>query len=162
MNNHPKCRWVRGVWLLGLMACAGLGCRPGYLKASDLESSGQGPSACAKSCEDIGMRMAALVLVSNSVPGCVCQPVVTTSNAAVTTRSPDVPVTPKIDAPAPAPTEAPATPKVDAPAPASQSLVDAPSDAAAAATTGFIVLAAAAAQHAQQEHLRRAQQQQNY
>lgn len=45
------------------------------MKASELESRGQGPSACIKSCEDIGMRMAALVLVGDTLPGCVCQPV---------------------------------------------------------------------------------------
>src|SRR6478752_5058989 len=70
-------RWSRGsvvsVSMLALWAC--VGCQPGYMKASELESRGQGPSACAKSCEDIGMRMAAIVLVSNDLPGCVCQPV---------------------------------------------------------------------------------------
>jgi hypothetical protein len=57
---------------LALMA----GCAPGYIKSSDLERQGQGPSACAKSCEDLGMRMTALVLVGDMLPGCVCQPVV--------------------------------------------------------------------------------------
>jgi hypothetical protein len=57
---------------LALMA----GCTPGYIKSADLERKGQGPSACAKSCEDLGMRMTALVLVGDQLPGCVCQPVV--------------------------------------------------------------------------------------
>ena len=55
--------------------CIGaLGCQPGYIKASELEAQGQGPAACRKSCEDIGMRMTALVLVGDTLPGCVCQP----------------------------------------------------------------------------------------
>jgi len=148
MKNHRPSSWLQSSGTLAFLLFTGLGCRPGYLKASDLESSGQGPAACAKSCEEIGMRMAALVLVSNSVPGCVCQPVVTP------------PSPPKAEAPA-----APATPdapKVDAPAPATPpgpAASDAQSQGAAAATTGFIVLAAAAAaQQAQQEHERRSQQ----
>ncbi|RYZ08145.1 MAG: hypothetical protein EOO73_08770 [Myxococcales bacterium] len=56
-------------------ALTALGCTPGYMKASELEARGQGPSACVKSCEDLNMRMAALVLVGDSLPGCVCQPV---------------------------------------------------------------------------------------
>jgi hypothetical protein len=52
-----------------------LGCAPGYIKSADLEAREQGPTACARSCEDIGMRMTALVLVGNEQPGCVCQPV---------------------------------------------------------------------------------------
>jgi hypothetical protein len=145
MENHRKTDWLRSSGTLTLLLFTGLGCRPGYLKASDLESSGQGPAACAKSCEELGMRMAALVLVSNSVPGCVCQPVVGPAPA------------PKADVPA-----APDAPKVDAPAPAAPSgpaASDAQSQGAAAATTGFIVLAAAAAaQQAQQEHERRSEQ----
>jgi len=58
------------------MVCAwSLGaCTPGYMKASDLEAKEQGPSHCAARCEELHMRMAALVLVSDSTPGCVCQP----------------------------------------------------------------------------------------
>ena len=50
-------------------------CAPaGYIKAADLERKEQGPSACATRCEELHMRMAALVLVGNELPGCVCQP----------------------------------------------------------------------------------------
>lgn len=66
---------IRWFAVLGLL-CSQLvtGCTPGYMKASQLEAQGQGPTACAKSCEDLGMRMTAMVLVGDSVPGCVCQP----------------------------------------------------------------------------------------
>ncbi|HKY38914.1 MAG TPA: hypothetical protein VJN18_23405, partial [Polyangiaceae bacterium] len=59
-----------GALLLGptLSACA-----PGYMKASDLERRGQGPTACAQACEDLKMKMVAMVLVSDTLPGCVCQ-----------------------------------------------------------------------------------------
>jgi hypothetical protein len=50
-------------------------CTPGYMRADDLERREQGPSACAKRCEELGMRMGALVLVGDTLPGCVCQPV---------------------------------------------------------------------------------------
>jgi hypothetical protein len=53
------------------------GCTPGYIKASELEARGQGPAECARSCEALKMRMAALVLVGNDLPGCVCQPLPT-------------------------------------------------------------------------------------
>jgi hypothetical protein len=57
------------------LAAVVAGCTPGYIKPSDLESRNQGPSSCAKACQDIGMRMTAMVLVGDAVPGCVCQPV---------------------------------------------------------------------------------------
>jgi hypothetical protein len=53
------------------VAVVGAGCTPGYMKADRLEALGQGPSAGAKSCEDLGMRRAALVLVGDQLPGCV-------------------------------------------------------------------------------------------
>ena len=59
--------------LLGLSCLALNGCAPGYVKASELEQRDQGPSACAKSCSDLGMRMVAMVLVGDTLPGCVCQ-----------------------------------------------------------------------------------------
>ena len=63
--------WVRAVGVLAV----GLGaCTPGYMKASDLEAKEQGPSHCAARCEELGMRMGALVLVGDDLPGCVCQP----------------------------------------------------------------------------------------
>jgi hypothetical protein len=64
----------------GLMAIAALiclsaaACTPGYMKVDDLNKKEQGPSHCAARCSELGMEMGALVLVSNQLPGCVCQP----------------------------------------------------------------------------------------
>jgi hypothetical protein len=52
-----------------------VGCSSGYMKASDLADKKRGPADCAESCHDLGMEMAALVLVSNALPACVCEPV---------------------------------------------------------------------------------------
>jgi hypothetical protein len=60
---------VVGVFVLGLAACT-----PGYMKVKDLDRREQGPAACASRCQELGMRMGALVLVSNDLPGCVCEP----------------------------------------------------------------------------------------
>jgi hypothetical protein len=65
---------IKQLAVVGLALMAG--CAPGYMKSSELERKGQGPSACAKSCEDLGMRMTALVLVGDELPGCVCQPLI--------------------------------------------------------------------------------------
>jgi len=46
------------------------------MKAADLERKEQGPSHCAARCEELGMRMGALVLVGDDLPGCVCQPLI--------------------------------------------------------------------------------------
>ncbi len=59
---------------VGVFAAALAGCSPGYMKASDLESKHQGPKDCEARCVELGMRMGALVLVSDAMPGCVCQP----------------------------------------------------------------------------------------
>jgi hypothetical protein len=167
MKNQRSQYATRLSTLTVLLALASsVGCRPGYLRASDLESSGQGPAACAKSCEDLGMRMGALVLVSNSLPGCVCQPVVAAS-ASASAVAPAVPaVAPPAVAPvAPPPASppvAPGTTPAPAPAPSTTPTSALPADSAgaqaAAVTTGFVVLAAAAAvQQGEQEHQRRAQ-----
>jgi hypothetical protein len=58
-----------GLFVAGLAACT-----PGYMKVKDLDRLEQGPKDCAKRCTELGMRMGALVLVSNDVPGCVCEP----------------------------------------------------------------------------------------
>lgn len=65
---------MNNLWLVACLLPLAA-CTEGYIKSNDLESNGQGPSACAKACEEIGMRMTAMVLVGDSVPGCVCQPV---------------------------------------------------------------------------------------
>ena len=138
---------------MGLVLMAG--CQPGYIKSKDLERQGQGPSACAKSCEDLGMRMTALVLVGDMLPGCVCQPLV--KQGAIPAAAP-APATPSTPAPA-----APSTPESGAapstPAPASALT---PESGAAASTTGFVVVAAAAAAAQQQQRQRQQQQQQKH
>jgi len=116
------------------------------MDASKLESQDQGPAACSKACADLGMRMTAMVLVGDTVPGCVCQPLTV------------APAPPARGAarPAPAPAPAPAPPsEPDAHAPAS----DGSEPAAAAATGGYVVIAAAAAAARQQQQQ---QQQQMY
>ena len=156
-------RWSRKAWrfsLLALLACTG--CQPGYMKASELESRGQGPSACAKSCADIGMRMGALVLVSNDLPGCVCQPVTVQGApppppASAPATAPAAPT----PAPAPAPTNEPATPPATTP-PATSSAGEGSSQGAAAATTSYVVLVAAAVARQSQIERKQQKQQLNY
>jgi hypothetical protein len=65
------------VWwvAMGLLVSGLAACQPGYIKASELERKEQGPSHCAARCEELHMRMGALVLVGDELPGCVCQPV---------------------------------------------------------------------------------------
>jgi len=66
----------RRYWLatVGVFATSLVACSPGYMKASELESKHQGPADCEARCVELGMRMGALVLVSDTLPGCVCQP----------------------------------------------------------------------------------------
>lgn len=73
----------------GLAACS-----PGYMNASELQSKHQGPSDCEARCVELGMRMGALVLVSDALPGCVCQPKPTAAEA---------PKPPPVEAPKPDP-----------------------------------------------------------
>ena len=68
--------------LVVLSVLAATACTPGYMKASELDKKEQGPSFCAARCHELGMRMGALVLVSNDLPGCVCQTLASPSNAA--------------------------------------------------------------------------------
>lgn len=133
MNQYSRWRLGCGVALLfaaGLSACT-----PGYIKADDLESRQQGPAACAKSCSELHMRMVAMVLVGDQVPGCVCQ---------VTDTVPPPGVTPS------APARGAHNDGGDMPF------------GAAASTGGYVVIAAAAAraQQQQQEIARQQQQQQ--
>ena len=124
------------------------------MKASELESRDQGPTACAKSCEDIQMRMVAMVLVSNDLPGCVCQVLeqqraATPGAAAVGAEGPPAGA-------APAPAVAPASePESLRPSPS-----DLARDGAAASTAGFVVIAAAAAARQQQQRRQQEQSQQ--
>ena len=115
------------LWAWGVSACT-----PGYIKSSELEIKGQGPAACSKACTDIGMRMTAMVLVGDTVPGCVCQPV---------TVAPPTPPVPAGAAPVPAPA------------------AGSPEHGAAASPGGYVVMAAAAAPRQQQEQQRMQQQQ---
>jgi hypothetical protein len=50
------------------------GCDRGYLSGSELARRGRGPEQCAESCEELGMRMGAFVLMQRAVAGCVCEP----------------------------------------------------------------------------------------
>jgi hypothetical protein len=52
-----------------------VGCSHGYMRAEDLSHAKRGPEDCVASCHDLGMEMGALVLVSDTLPACVCQPV---------------------------------------------------------------------------------------
>ena len=67
-----------GVVSLFLWGLSLSGCYRGYKDASDLEADNRGPSACAKSCKDLGMRMSAFVLVESTTSACVCSPAATT------------------------------------------------------------------------------------
>ena len=138
MKNQGRVGSLSGALLGVVLTLGGLGCQPGYIKAEKLEAQGQGPSACAKSCEDLHMRMAALVLVGDDLPGCVCQP--------VTTRAPSEPG-PAVPLNEPPPAGAPPQP-------------ESANDAAAASTTAYVVVAAAAAAREQQRKQQQAQQQQ--
>jgi len=55
-------------------ALMSFGCSRGYVETADLERHDRGPTACASRCAELGMRMGALVLVSDSTPACVCEP----------------------------------------------------------------------------------------
>jgi hypothetical protein len=122
--------WVSIVGLTaGAFATALAACNPGYMNASELASKHQGPSDCEARCVELGMRMGALVLVSDTLPGCVCQP-----------------KPPPGEAPKPSPGQAP-TPD------ASQQ------GASAATTSYVVVAAAAAAARANQTQQQRQQQQ---
>lgn len=143
--------WVkRGAAWLGAMASLSVtlgACAPGYMKASELESRDQGPTACSKSCQDIGMRMVAMVLVGDTLPGCVCQ--------VLEKQQPD----PKLEA-APT-TEPPAAAPPASDPPSAPSSGDGVKEGASASTAGYVVIAAAAAarqQQAAQEQQRQQQQ----
>ena len=127
---------LRVVFVAALVA-SGIsgGCAPGgYINQEDLESRNQGPRGCAKSCEELGMRMTAMVLVGSSVPGCVCQPLVQAG-----------PVAAPVAIPAPAG------------APGASLDPNVTEAGAAASTGGFVVIAAAAAARQQQEQMQRQQ-----
>ena len=66
---------LRYITLSCLILFAQVGCGRGYASARDLESAERGPAQCGQSCHELGMRMAAFVLVQNNVSGCVCEPV---------------------------------------------------------------------------------------
>jgi len=110
---------IAGVFATGLAACS-----PGYMNRSELESKHQGPADCEARCVELGMRMGALVLVSDTLPGCVCQP-----------KAPAV-ESPKPDQAAPSPSPSPPLPT---PPEAS------PQGASAAATSYVVAMMAAGA-----------------
>lgn len=116
-----------GVYATGLAACS-----PGYMKRSELESKHQGPSDCEARCVELGMRMGALVLVSDTLPGCVCQP-----------------KPPTVEAPKPGQPPPPPSPPSEA----------SPQGASAAATSYVVAMAAAASARATQTQQQKKEQQ---
>jgi hypothetical protein len=115
--------------ILSVIATGLAACSPGYMKASELESKHQGPSDCEARCVELGMRMGAFVLVSDTLPGCVCQP------------------KPAVSEPAkPSPGEAPKSEPVQQGA------------AAASASDVVLMAAAVAARTSQTEQLKREQE----
>ncbi len=82
MHSRMKIGACLGLVVLGVLASSLMACTPGYMKASELDSKEQGPSFCAARCHELGMRMGALVLVSDQLPGCVCQPLASPKEAA--------------------------------------------------------------------------------
>jgi hypothetical protein len=58
--------------LVGALMVAG--CGRGYARASDLERLERGPTACASSCEELGLEMGAFVLMDRGQASCVCTP----------------------------------------------------------------------------------------
>jgi len=137
-----KRRFFAGV--LGVFATALAACSPGYMKRSELESKHQGPADCEARCVELGMRMGALVLVSDTLPGCVCQPL----------------PAPPPSADAPKPSLSPAAPAPPAPPSAAPTPEVAPQGASAIATGSVVatMAAAAAARANQTDQHRRAQQ----
>ncbi|WP_437786372.1 hypothetical protein [Sorangium sp. So ce1097] len=63
-----------GFALVAVSALALGGCNRGYQTAAELETAERGPTHCASSCHELGMRMSAFVLVDRGVAGCVCEP----------------------------------------------------------------------------------------
>lgn len=120
-----------GVWIA--LACALAGCTPGYVTADRLNRNDQGPYACDSRCHELGMRMGALVLVSDSLPACVCQPL----PMAMPQPAPPLPLPPPGQAPAAA------------------------NEAGSGAVGGYVVVAAAAAAARQQQEQRRRRAQYN-
>ena len=144
---------MAGIYAVGLAACT-----PGYMKASDLEAKQQGPSHCAARCEELGMRMGALVLVADDLPGCVCQPKFPLDDASK--GAPE-------HAPKPAPSSVPQTtpgsvPEAAPPAPETTPLAAAGASAAVPSYAVVLASAVAARKQQHQQMVQRKQQQQNY
>jgi type IV secretory pathway VirB10-like protein len=162
MTNRRFSAVIMGVFATALAACS-----PGYMKASELESKHQGPADCEARCVELGMRMGALVLVSDTLPGCVCQP---TPAAAPPAAVPPAAAPPTAVPPAAAPPPTAPAPPVPPPAvpgvpptnpgPAAP-ISDASQQGASAATASYVVatMAAAAAARANQTELQRRTQQ---
>ncbi|WP_437641393.1 hypothetical protein [Sorangium sp. So ce854] len=126
-----------GFALVAVSALALSGCNRGYQTAAELETAERGPTHCASSCHELGMRMSAFVLVDRGVAGCVCEPL----------HAPPVayPAQPPTGAyPAPPPAGAYPAPPPAVPPPAAQPQ----SRASAGAAAGYAVLEA---QRRQQE-----------
>ncbi|WP_437627598.1 hypothetical protein [Sorangium sp. So ce1151] len=121
------------------------GCNRGYQTAAELESAERGPTHCARSCYDLGMRMSAFVLVDRGVAGCVCEPVQAPAGP--------YPAPPPAGAAPPPPPAGAAPPPVGmAPAPQQPQ-----SRASSAAAAGYAVIQAQRNQQEEQQALRSSQ-----
>lgn len=83
--SHPSLGGLRGLRrsafavVFGLVALSG--CDRGYIRPEELERDDRGPRQCSATCQALGMRMGALVLIEDSTPACVCEPIRTTGSA---------------------------------------------------------------------------------
>jgi hypothetical protein len=114
-------------------------CYRGYKSAEDLEKDERGPGNCAQSCQELGLRMSAFILVEHEASGCVCEPVPPPPQG-----FPPVPHPPAA-APGPA-----APPETDSTAPSQQPAAPEPGAGAAArrstaaAAAGYVLMRRAA------------------
>lgn len=79
---------IRGALVTSFALVSLAACGPhGYARATELEERDQGPTGCSNRCTELGMEMAALVLVGPNMSGCVCQPVRTSGGSVMPTLS---------------------------------------------------------------------------
>jgi hypothetical protein len=130
------------------------------MKASELESKHQAPSDCEARCVELGMRMGAFVLVSDTLPGCVCQPKPAAS--AAPQPSPSEPARPSSEVPKPAPEVPKPTPEAPAPIPSAAPKSDAvPQGTSELSTSDAVVMAAGVSARTLQTQQQK-REQQNY
>uniref|UniRef100_UPI003F5AE6E6 hypothetical protein n=1 Tax=Sorangium sp. So ce388 TaxID=3133309 RepID=UPI003F5AE6E6 len=142
------------------------GCNRGYQTAAELETAERGPTHCARSCYDLGMRMSAFVLVDRGVAGCVCEPV--QAPAGAYPAAPPAGAAPPPAGAAPPPAGAASPPAGAVPPPAGAAPLPPPaagtapapqpqSRASAGAAAGYAVIQAHRQQQEEQQALRATQ-----